>query len=1131
MKVSARLLSAFCMVMLLMTAFMPLSNISFAKAAKNVYSDRSVSASQTLKQEGTKGFSPRLEGPDASNLYYKHTSYGGYNECILINSTTGSVMPNCVGYAWGRLYEILGRRPNLCKGNGKEWFGYNKSNGFYPYGTVPKLGAIACWSGGTSGYGHVAVVERIVGDTVTTSESGYNGDYFWTKQRSASNSNFSAGSNYTFQGFIYPYDGGDNPVQDWTQDFNPKSNSNITPQTVQAFLESYGGSLKNTTLVNGQTKVISGSSYLDLGFDNYYAHSNTLTEPHLKTKTAAQGLTPAEIIYYACIENDMNIVLMLSKLQQEQSLIGSAATQGKLDCAMGYLKSDHSHYTTGEKFCGFIGQMIAATYQFRTYANSGYSLEGAYSKYSPSSDGNASFDYFKAQFYDPYAARFGSLIGENPQPGVIAAPVITSPTDEYYSGTQGTHYTEGQSISFKWTSVTNASYYLYSVKRLSGAPNPSDDEPANGASFANGVRVNSAQTVTIPSSYLTGGYWYKFAVGAYESESNFTWGRYVYVFIQRSAVTVGTPTITSPTDEYYSNTQGTHYTEGQSISFKWTAVSNASYYLYSVKRLANYPSPSDNEISSGEPFANGVRVNSAQTITIPSSYLTGGYWYKFAVGAYESESNFSWGKYVYIFIPHGAVEVGTPVITSPIDEYYSNTQGTHYTEGQSLTFKWTAATNASYYLYSVKRLSSYPNPSDSEPENGAPYALNKMVYSAQTITIPSSYLTGGSWYKFAVGAYESESNCTWGKYVYVYIKEAPLETVAKPVFSQSTVANGVLLTITCQTAGAKIYYTLDGSTPTTNSAQYNSASGILIQTTTTVKAIAVKSGMTNSDVATTTVTVTPIPTYTVRFIDWNGDILSVQNVKRGESAVAPQAPYRPNYIFKGWDKSFANITSNLDVHALYELDPNATPPENAPIISLSDVTAAAGQTAVVTISLNKNPGICYLRVKLDYDTSALSLQSAANGSVLDSFMNGTNLLWDADSDSYANGVLATLTFAVKDDAPLGSYAISASIKECYNANADDVTIYTSSGHITVSNIMYGDVNGDGKIDGKDVIKLRQYLAAYDDNTGTSSVAVYSGADVNGDGIINGRDLILLRQYLAAYDDDTGTSPVHLGPND
>ena len=59
-------------------------------------------------------------------------------------------------------------------------------------------------------------------------------------------------------------------------------------------------------------------------------------------------------------------------------------------------------------------------------------------------------------------------------------------------------------------------------------------------------------------------------------------------------------------------------------------------------------------------------------------------------------------------------------------------------------------------------------------------------------------------------------------------------------------------------------------------------------------------------------------------------------------------------------------------------------------------------------------------------------------------------------------------------------------------------------------INYGDVNNDGKIDGKDLIRLRKYLVGAD-------VEIFPGADVNGDGEINGKDLIRLRKYLLTED--------------
>lgn len=80
--------------------------------------------------------------------------------------------------------------------------------------------------------------------------------------------------------------------------------------------------------------------------------------------------------------------------------------------------------------------------------------------------------------------------------------------------------------------------------------------------------------------------------------------------------------------------------------------------------------------------------------------------------------------------------------------------------------------------------------------------------------------------------------------------------VATPTFSpaEGTYSSTQSVTISCATTGATIYYTTDGSTPTTSSTEYSSA--ISVSTTTTIKAIATKSGMTNSAVASATYTIT-----------------------------------------------------------------------------------------------------------------------------------------------------------------------------------------------------------------------------------------------------------------------------------
>ena len=70
--------------------------------------------------------------------------------------------------------------------------------------------------------------------------------------------------------------------------------------------------------------------------------------------------------------------------------------------------------------------------------------------------------------------------------------------------------------------------------------------------------------------------------------------------------------------------------------------------------------------------------------------------------------------------------------------------------------------------------------------------------------------------------------------------------------------------------------------------------------------------------------------------------------------------------------------------------------------------------------------------------------------------------------------------------------------------------YAFNGDVTVKEGIPGDVNGDGKINTKDLIRLGQYLAKY-------AVEINAfGADANGDGKVNTKDLTRLSQYLAHY---------------
>ena len=79
--------------------------------------------------------------------------------------------------------------------------------------------------------------------------------------------------------------------------------------------------------------------------------------------------------------------------------------------------------------------------------------------------------------------------------------------------------------------------------------------------------------------------------------------------------------------------------------------------------------------------------------------------------------------------------------------------------------------------------------------------------------------------------------------------DGDLESVVAPTLDPSggTFDEPQAITIATTTEGATIYYTTDGTDPTSSSNEYTEQ--VTISTDSTIKAIAVKSGMTDSDIS------------------------------------------------------------------------------------------------------------------------------------------------------------------------------------------------------------------------------------------------------------------------------------------
>ncbi|MBQ9355598.1 MAG: hypothetical protein IJT84_07980 [Clostridia bacterium] len=204
---------------------------------------------------------------------------------------------------------------------------------------------------------------------------------------------------------------------------------------------------------------------------------------------------------------------------------------------------------------------------------------------------------------------------------------------------------------------------------------------------------------------------------------------------------------------------------------------------------------------------------------------------------------------------------------------------------------------------------------------------------------------------------------------------------------------------------------------------------------------------------------------------------------------------------------------------------------DAPQIVVSSGRAVLGNSINVTIALKNNPGIASAKLKVAYNSDVFALTNVTDGGILGTSVHKPQmaspytLSWVNDTATVnftANGTLATLTFAVDENAQTGNYPITVSYSyddyDIYNVDVEPIRFAVVNGNIEVTDVIIGDVNGDGKVNNLDRVVLTRYLADWDDYP--ESAVDMIAADVNCDGKVNNLDRVILTRYLADWDDYT-----------
>jgi len=316
----------------------------------------------------------------------------------------------------------------------------------------------------------------------------------------------------------------------------------------------------------------------------------------------------------------------------------------------------------------------------------------------------------------------------------------------------------------------------------------------------------------------------------------------------------GSQTVTissvTPSATIYYTTNGTTPTTSSTVYSGPIAVSTSE----TVEALATYTGFNNSAVGSAAYTIGGSTTvatptfspaagtySSAQTVTISDStsgatiyYTTNGTTPTTGSTVYSSAITVSATETVEALATHSGdtnsaagsaaytISSGTTVATPT----FSPAAGT-YTAAQSVTISDSTSGATIYYT-----------------TNGTTPTTSSSVYSS-AITVSASETLE------ALATHSGDTNSAVGSAAYTI----NLPVVATPTFSPAagTYSSAQTVTISDSTSGATIYYTTNGTTPTTSSSVYSSA--ITVSATETLKAIATHSGDTNSAVGSAAYTI------------------------------------------------------------------------------------------------------------------------------------------------------------------------------------------------------------------------------------------------------------------------------------
>jgi O-glycosyl hydrolase len=259
-----------------------------------------------------------------------------------------------------------------------------------------------------------------------------------------------------------------------------------------------------------------------------------------------------------------------------------------------------------------------------------------------------------------------------------------------------------------------------------------------------------------------------------------------------------------------------------------------------------------------------------------------------------------------------------------------------------------------------------------------------------------------------------------------------LPAAATPTFSVTagTFTSTQMVSLSDTTTGAAIYYTLDGSTPTTSSAKYTAA--ISVASTETIKAIATATGYSQSAVASATYTINLAPAATPTFSPAPGTYTSFQTVTLADTTSGATIYYTLDGSTP--TTSSAKYTATISVTATETINAIAT---------ATGYSQSAVATGTYTLNLPAAATPTFTPVAGSYASAqSVTIADTTSGATIYYTLDGSTPT--TNSTKYTAAINVASTETINAIATASGYTTSAVGTAAYTFTATNVAVTLST---------------------------------------------------------------------------------------